>query len=83
MPGQISATVPPSERVRELLLDYLRAGLNWPGADGVTLEEVLLSYPSLAASGRVPDREELMRRHPELTAELEVYFALADRIERT
>ena len=82
MPDQVSSTVARSERVQELLLGYLRAVLNWPGADGIALEEVLLSYPALAERGCVPDRQELLLRHPGLSAELEAFFAFAAGRER-
>jgi hypothetical protein len=61
-----------AERARVVLLHHLWVALNgrWPGADGLTEGDVLRSYPALAAAGRVPGREELLRRHPELAAEL-------------
>jgi hypothetical protein len=63
-------------RVRELLLDHLRcADLPvWPGADGLTLEDALLSYPQAVAAGRVPDLRHLLRDHPELAEELTAFF---------
>jgi hypothetical protein len=42
------------------------------------VEEVLLSYPQNAAAGRVPDWQELLRRHPDLREVLLSFFADAD-----
>jgi hypothetical protein len=68
-------------RLQELLLGYLQ-GVGapwWPGADGLTVQEVLRSYPEHAAAGRVPDPQELLRRHPDLREALLVLFADNDR----
>ena len=64
-------------RLREVLLGYLQAMHVplWPGADSLTLDEVLLSYPENVAAGRAPDRQELLRRHPELEDALLAFFA--------
>jgi hypothetical protein len=63
--------------VHELLLGYLQAAgaPPWPGADGLTLEEVLASYPQWSASGLVPDLPSLLQRHPELCEDLSKFFA--------
>jgi hypothetical protein len=65
------------QRLQELLLGYLQGtdAPLWPGVDGLTLEEVLRSYPEHAAAGRVPGQRELLRRHPELRDELLAFFA--------
>jgi hypothetical protein len=62
--------------VRELLLGYLQRvkGLLWPGADGLTLEDLVRSYPQIAATGRVPTLQELHRQHPELADLLNAIF---------
>ena len=51
--------------------------LPWPGADGVTSEEVLAAYAPASEWGRVPAQEELVRRHPELAPEIRTFFSLA------
>jgi hypothetical protein len=43
------------------------------------VEAVLLSYPENAAAGRVPDRQELLQRHPDLREALLAFFADEDR----
>jgi hypothetical protein len=69
-----------AEALPDVLLGYLRdAGCPlWPGADGLTVNEVLRSYPHIAAAGRVPDLEELLRRHADLRDSLLAFFAGAD-----
>jgi hypothetical protein len=58
----------------ELLLDLMKAqgALPWPGADGLTLEEVLAEYPRAAREGRVPTAAQLSRCFPHLGAEVEL-----------
>lgn len=64
--------------VQELLLAYLRAANApmWPGADGLTLDAVVRSYPQAAGEGLVPDLPSLRRRHPELADILNDFFAM-------
>jgi len=68
---------PHTRPMRELLLAYLQAAgaPPWPGADGVTLEEILHWYPQAAAIGLVPDLQTLMQDNPELADSLRAYFA--------
>jgi len=65
--------------LRGVLLDLMmsRNAMPWPGADGVTVEEVLAAYVPASAQGRAPDQEALIRRHPELTSEIRLFFAPA------
>jgi hypothetical protein len=63
--------------VNALLLEYLSLPgvTTWPGADALTVEEVLASYPEAVAAGRAPALDELIARHPERTDELRAFFA--------
>jgi hypothetical protein len=64
-------------RFEDVLLGYLRAGpvSSWPGADGLTVEDVLCHYPEAVVTGRVPGRQELLRRYPDLANDLDAFFA--------
>ncbi len=59
--------------LQEALLGYLQrpGGPSWPGADGLTVDDFLLSYLQAMAAGRVPGWQHLMHDHPELAADLQ------------
>jgi hypothetical protein len=65
------------QRVKEVLLACLQAMVFplWPGADGLTIDEVLRSYPQAMKAGLVPGQEELLRSHPDLSEELLAFLA--------
>jgi hypothetical protein len=65
--------------LRELLLEYLQIAHMpaWPGSDGQTVEEVLLAYPHAAAAGLVPNREQLLKAHPDLADEVREFVPSA------
>ena len=69
-----------SAALNEILLDHLRRidPHSWPGIDGLTVDVVLESYVRMAIAGQVPGKNELLRQHPELAAELNVLFANSD-----
>src|SRR4051812_18248280 len=46
------------------------------------LESILHAYLQAADAGEQPDREELLRQHPELVAELGEFFADQEKMER-
>jgi hypothetical protein len=64
------------KRLEAILLGYLLNdhAIAWPGGDGITVRDVLASYPRAIASGRVPGYQELQRRHPEVSEALQVLF---------
>jgi hypothetical protein len=70
------------ERLQEVLVGHLlRVVDHWPGAESMTIEDVLPCYLQAARSGRAPDERELLRTYPELVTEIEIFFAVraADR----
>jgi hypothetical protein len=77
MSVQLAANPALHPSVREILLGYLRAAGEplCPGADGLTLEDALAAYPRAAAAGLVPDRLELLCRHPDLRDAVDAFFA--------
>jgi hypothetical protein len=63
--------------VIELLAGYLllSARTNWPGTDGLTVEDVVVTaYLAEAAAGRVPRPRELIRRHADLADAIREFF---------
>jgi serine/threonine protein kinase len=46
------------------------------------LQEVLLLYMQAVDAGQLPNREELLRRHPDLADELKAFFDDQDRLDR-
>jgi hypothetical protein len=71
---------PSAARLRELLLDYLRATSTWPGTDGLTLEDVLNCHPEVRGAWENPDWQRFGRDHPELAAALRAWLARNGRL---
>ena len=46
------------------------------------LEAILHAYLQAADAGQQPDREELLRQHPDLVGELREFFADQEKMER-
>jgi hypothetical protein len=67
-----------NDALLEVLLQYMRNSdcPSWPGADGLTVPEVVRSYPQYAASGRVPDLSSLLRRHAQLRDAILTFFGV-------
>jgi hypothetical protein len=65
MPEERPESVVRSERLREAFLDYLQAAgfPPWPGADGVTVPDVLLAYAAALAAGQAHEGIERLRDH--------------------
>lgn len=61
-----------SVQLREILLGFFHraAMLPIPGADGLTLDDVVDCYRAGIAAGLVPTWEALAQMHPELTEEI-------------
>ena len=80
MPDERPQSVACNDALREVLLGYLQAAgcPPWPGTDGLTVDEVLLSYRLNARAGRVPDQQALLQRHPELADSLLAFFGSED-----
>lgn len=62
--------------VRDILLRYLQRSsvVDWPGADGLTEDDILDRYPLAIALGEAPGHQQLCRAHPELTSEIQTLF---------
>lgn len=74
-----SQTTDRQRQAIDLLLGYLEAARCWwPGADGLTVEDALRSFPQAAAAGWVPGPDELLRTHPELAGLLSELLAVVD-----
>ena len=73
------STVSKEERLREIMLRYVQAVVTWPGGDGLSVDDVLDSYPEAVARGEVPDWRQLLCRYPELDAALHDWMAAKDR----
>ena len=64
------------QRLRHLLTTLIlnADGYHWPGTDGLMIEDVLHEYPKAAHEHRVPDRDELCLRHPEMALAVADFF---------
>jgi len=69
-------------RLQRVLFTYLEgvACPAWPGADGLTVDDVVSCYPQALAAGQVPGLDDLVRRHPELAEELHLFFGQASAL---
>jgi len=58
--------------LRQILLDYMRGSrvVSWPGADGLTDDDIVGYYPQAILAGSVPGWDELQGRFPDLASEL-------------
>jgi hypothetical protein len=73
-----------SPSLREVLLGYLQAedAFPWPGADGLTLDEVQAAYVDAARLSRVPGLKQLCCQHPDLADEVAAMFAASAPADR-
>jgi hypothetical protein len=58
------------------------AGRDKPAERGQRFQAILEAYRAAADAGRAPDRQELLRRHPEFAADLSAFFAVEDQIRQ-
>ncbi len=72
MTDKLDQAVSHRRAAAELLLRLLcTAGLPpWPGADGLTVQDILQMYPQAAAAGRVPTPRALLALYPHLAEAL-------------
>jgi hypothetical protein len=63
----------PGELLLQVLITSLRGSrvVGWPGADGLTEDDIVNCYPQAIAAGEVPGWHELQDRFPDLTGELQ------------
>jgi hypothetical protein len=68
----------PAARLADLLAGLLLAcpACRWPGADGLTVGDLLREYPAAASARLVPSEAELCDRHPDLAAQVVAFFFL-------
>jgi hypothetical protein len=73
MPAELHRQKTCGELLRQVLLDYLKPSrvVGWPGADGLTEDDIVDCYPRAIAAGDVPGWHELQSRFPELVGELQ------------
>ena len=59
--------------LRQVLLEYLQASrvVNWPGADGLAVDDIISCYPEAIAAGEVPNWHELQNRFPQMADALQ------------
>jgi hypothetical protein len=75
-----SPPVAANRSLADVLLGYLAAGWgSTPGADGLTVGDVLAGYPAAVAARAVPDWAELVCRHPDLRDDLLGWLAADGR----
>jgi hypothetical protein len=65
---------PTAAGLEDILLGCLRATKSWPGADGLSVADILLHYPDAMATEHVSELQELLRRHPGTVDDLEAFL---------